>query len=59
MVKIEPRGHATDTHDEKRKADDEARARIPIHIDKTIVNDFTDGGLEKASAELIQYLQTL
>jgi guanylate kinase len=56
VVKIEPKGYVIP---ENRKAADEARAKIEIPINKTVVNDFSDGGLEKAVSELTKYLSSL
>lgn len=54
VVRIEPVGY---TAREGRKEADAERAKIEIKIDKTIVNDFAPGGIEKATDELIDFLQ--
>ncbi|MFA5945750.1 MAG: hypothetical protein WC802_02475 [Patescibacteria group bacterium] len=56
VIKLEPKGF---TQPASRIAADELRARIPIHIDKTIKNDFALGGLEKATEELVSYIESL
>jgi len=56
VVKIEPKGY---TAKPDRIAADEARSKIPIPIDKTITNDFSDGGLERAREELAQFVRSI
>lgn len=56
VVKIEPKGYVERAD---RKVADEERAKFPIKIDKIIVNNFAEGGIEKATDELMSYVQSL
>jgi guanylate kinase len=56
VVKIEPKGYIAKPD---RVAADEARSKIPIPIDKTIVNDFEEGGMEKAIGELAEFVKSI
>ncbi len=56
VVKIEPKGFVQPA---SRVAADALRAQIPIKIDKTIVNNFAEGGFKKAVDELVDYLQSI
>lgn len=55
VVKIEPVGYKTR---EGRAEADKLREQIPIKIDKTIINNFSEGGLERATHELVEFLRT-
>jgi len=52
-IKIEPVGYASR---EGRSNADHERSQISIPIDKVIVNDFGEGGLEKATEELVRFI---
>lgn len=56
VIKIEPVGYNVR---EGRSEADKLREQIPIRIDKTIINDFGAGGIEKASRELIEYISNI
>jgi len=56
VIKIEPVGYKIR---EGRADADKLREQIPIKIDKTIINDFSNGGLERASQELNDCITSL
>jgi hypothetical protein len=56
-IRIVPEHAVTGRDDEKRKADDAARAASQIRIDHEIVNSFEPGGKERAIEALADFIR--
>lgn len=56
-IRITPQNAETGRGDEKRKADDAARAASQIRIDHEIINSFEPGGKEQAIKELADFIR--